>query len=71
MFCLQTIIHEKRRIYFLIKEDKHLIKYIEILEKLSNIIKHRLNIQLIHSKKCLKTVKDINKRETFNVYMHQ
>ena len=31
--------HENRRIYFLIKEEKVFIKYMELLEKVSNIIK--------------------------------
>ena len=40
---------------FLIKEEKHFIKQMEILEKVRNIIKRKLNSELIYSKKYLKT----------------
>ena len=47
IFCPQMIKHkrnfdENRRIYFLIKEEKDLIKYMEILEKVSNIIRNNI-----------------------------
>ena len=61
---------ENRHIYLLIKEENVFIKYIEILEKVSNIIKTKFNSELIYSKKYLKAEKKIQK-EAFNVYMHQ
>ena len=57
-------------IYFLIKEEKVFIEYMEILEKVSNIIKNKFNSDLIYSKKYLKAEKKIE-NEVFNVYMHQ
>ena len=57
-------------IYFLIKEEKVFIKYMEILEKVSNIIKKKFNSDIIYSKKYLKAEKKTQK-EAFNVYMHQ
>ena len=48
---------ENRHIYFLIKEENVFIKYIEILEKVSNIIKTKFNSELIYSKKYLKAEK--------------
>ena len=41
---------ENRHIYFLIKEGKTFIKYMEILEKVSNIIKNKFNMELIRGK---------------------
>ena len=41
---------ENRRIYFLIKKGKVLIKYMEIFEKVRNIIKNKFNSELIYSK---------------------
>ena len=41
---------ENRCIYFLIKEENVFIKYIEILEKVSKIIKNKFNYELIYSK---------------------
>ena len=38
---------ENRSIYFLIKEEKALIKYMELLQKVSNIIKNKFNSELI------------------------
>ena len=46
-----------RRIYCLIKEEKVFMKYIEILEKVSNKIKKKFNTELIYSKKYLKVEK--------------
>ena len=40
---------------FLIKKEKNFIKYMEILEKVSNIIKNKLNSKLIYSKKVCKS----------------
>ena len=49
-------------IYFLIKEEKVFIKYMEILEKVSNIIKKKFNSDIIYSKKYLKAEKKNTKR---------
>ena len=46
-----------RRIYILIIEEKVFIKYMEILEKVCNIIKNKFNSELRHSKKYLKAEK--------------
>ena len=48
---------ENRRIYFLIKEQKVFNKYMEILEKVRNIIKKKFNSTLTYSKKYLKAEK--------------
>ena len=48
---------ENRCIYFLVKEEKVFIKYIAILDKVSNIIKNKFNRKLIYSKKYLKVEK--------------
>ena len=48
---------ENRCIYFLVKEEKVFIKYIAILDKVSNIIKNKFNRKLIYSKKHLKVDK--------------
>ena len=42
---------KNRRFYFLIKEQKVFLKYMEILERVRNIIKHKFNIELMYSKK--------------------
>ena len=54
----------------LIKEEKIFLKYIEILEKVSNIIKREFNSELIYSKKYLKAKKE-KKKKVFNVNMDQ
>ena len=41
---------ENRRIHFLIKKEKVFIKYIDILEKVKNIIKSKFNSELMYSK---------------------
>ena len=48
---------EFRRLYFLIKEGYVFIKYVEILEKVSNIIKTKFNVELRYCKKYLNTGK--------------
>ena len=48
---------ENRRIDFLKKEEEFLIKCMEILEKVTNIIKSKFNSRLIYSKKYLKIEK--------------
>ena len=67
IFCLQMIIYkrnfdENRGIYFLIKEKKVFIKYMEILEKASNVIENKFNTELIYNKKYLKAEKKKQKR---------
>ena len=62
IFGPQIIIYERnidenRHIYFLIKEEKVFIKYMDILEKVSNVIKSKYNSELICSKKYLKAKK--------------
>ena len=37
-------------IYFLIKEEKVFIKYMEILDEISNIIKNKINSDLMYKK---------------------
>ena len=61
---------ENRLIHLLIKEEKIFLKYIEILEKVSNIIKREFNSELIYSKKYLKAKKE-TKKKVFNVNMDQ
>ena len=43
----------------------------EILEKVSNIIKNKFNSELISRKKYIKAEKKKQQKETFSVYMHQ
>ena len=52
---------ENRRIHVLIKE-KHFIKYLQILENDSSIIKSKFNSELIYSENYLKTDKKNHKR---------
>ena len=56
-FCPQIIykinFDENRHIYFLRKKEKVFVKYMEILEKVSNIIKTKFNKELIYCKKYL------------------
>ena len=49
----------KTDIFFLIKEENVFIKYMEILEKVNNIIKNKFNSKLMYSKKYLKAEKEI------------
>ena len=50
MIKYKTNFDERRSIYFLIKKEKIVINFIEILEKISNIIKKKFNSELIYSK---------------------
>ena len=50
MIICKRNFNENRRIYFLIKETKDFIKYMEILSKVRNIIKNKFNSELIYSK---------------------
>ena len=52
---------ENKRIYFLMKEENVFIKYMEILEQVSNIIKSEINTELKYGKKYLKD--EINKHK--------
>ena len=53
---------ENRCIYFLITEEKNFFKYMEILQKVINIIENKFNSELIYSKKTLKAKKKKHKR---------
>ena len=57
MIIYKRSFHENKRIYFLIKEEKVFIKYMEILEKVNNIFKSKCDSELIYSKKYLKAEK--------------
>ena len=61
MIIYKKIFGENMKTFVLIKKEKVFIKYLEILEKVRNIIKNKFNSELIHGKKYLKN---------FNVYMH-
>ena len=54
-----------RSIYFLMKDKKVFIRYMEVLEKVSNIIKSKFNNELLYSKKHLKPKKKINAKGGF------
>ena len=53
-------------VFYFSKRKKN-IKYIEISEKVSNLLKNKFNSELICNKKYLKA----EKKEAFNVYMYQ
>ena len=55
MIIYKRNIDKNRCIYFLIKEVKVFIKYMEILEKVSNIIKNEFKSDLMYSKKISKS----------------
>ena len=57
MIIYQRNFDENRRIYFLIKEEKVFVKYMDISEKVKHIIKNKFDSELIYSKKCLKVKK--------------
>ena len=54
-------------IYFMIKEVNVFDKYMEILEKVSNIMK-KINSELIYSEKYLTTKKTFNAKESFQCF---
>ena len=58
MIVYKISFDENRRIYFLIKEEKVFFKYMEILEKFTNICKNKFNGELIYSKGYLKAQKN-------------
>ena len=62
-----------RRISFLIKKEKVLIKHIEILEKFKNSIKDKFNSEVIYSKKYLKAEKKKTQTQTqmIQVYLKE
>ena len=61
MIVYKISFDENRRIYFLIKEEKVFFKYMEILEKFSNISKNKFNGELIYSKGYLRAQKKTKK----------
>ena len=61
MIIYKRYFDENRRIYFLIKEEKFFIKYMDVLEKVSNIIKNKVKSELIYGKKYLKAEKKTQK----------
>ena len=71
MLIYKTNFDESRHIYFLIKEQKVFIKHMENLQKVSNIIKNKLNSEFMYIKKYLKAEKKQAKKEAFNIYIHQ
>ena len=54
--------------YFVIKEEKDFDKYMEILEKVSNIITKNYS-ELIYSKKYLIAKKPCNTKESFQCFL--
>ena len=70
MIIYKRNFNENRRIYFSIKDENVCVKYVEILEEVSNIIKSEFNSGLIYSKKYLKAEKRYTNKEVFNVSMH-
>ena len=71
MIIYKINFYGNRHIYFLRKkEEKVFIKYMEIIEKVRNIIKNKFNSQLIYSKKYLKAEKEVNTKGGFQcLYM--
>ena len=59
---------ETECMYFMIKEEKVFDKYMEIWEKVNNIIKEFFNSELIYSKKYLITKKAFNTKESFQCF---
>ena len=57
MIIYQRNVDENRRIYFLIKEEKVFVKYMNISKKVKHIIKNKFDSELIYSKKYLKVKK--------------
>ena len=57
MVIYKRTFDENRRIDILIKGEKVFIKYMEILEKVRNIVKNKFNRELMYSKKYLKVKK--------------
>ena len=58
--------------YFLIKDERFLEIYNEILEKPSNNIKKELNSEPVHNKKYLKAGKEKStQKKAFNIFAHE
>ena len=57
--------------YFLIKDEKCFDKYIEIWEKVSNIIKKEFNYELVHNEKYLKDEKKSTRKKYFNAFVYE
>ena len=62
MILYKTNFDENRLTYFLTKKEKVFIKYMEILEKVTNISKNKFNSKLIYITKHLKAGKTKCKR---------
>ena len=58
-----------RCMYFKIEDEKFFDKYMEILEKVSNIIKNKFNSELIYNKKYLKPKQNSTQKRPFNVFI--
>ena len=65
MIIYQTNFDEDGLVYFLIKEGKVFIKYMENLEKVSNIIRNKTNSILIYNKRYLNAEKKKNTKGGF------
>ena len=55
--------------YFMIKDEKKFDKFITILEKVSNIIKKKIIVNLYIIKIILKLKKDTTQKKAFNVFI--
>ena len=58
-------------LYFMIKDEKKIDKFITILEKVSNIIKKKIIVNLYIIKIILKLKKDATQKKAFNVFIYQ
>ena len=54
---------------FFNKRKKYFIKYMEMLEKVSNIIKRKFNCELIYSKKYLKAKKENKHKRRLSIFI--
>ena len=59
-------IDKAKCMHYLIKDEKNFDKYNEICEKVSNIVKKKVNRELVHNKKYLKAEKKINTNKGFH-----
>ena len=76
IFCPKMSIYKRdfdktKCTYFLIRGGKYFDKYNEIWEKVSNIIKKKVNSELIYSKKYLKAEKKSTQKKVFNVFVYE
>ena len=55
--------------YFIIEEEKVFDKYMEILEKVSNIVNGKFNSELIYNKNYIEVEKSFNMKESFQCFM--